>query len=596
MNRPSASHGPTSPAPSIAHDRARAEALDGHLHALAAPGWGGLSPITLALASLDWALHLATQPARASQLATQAWAAAADATRDAWTQARAPAEFSERPDDQRYQADAWRSGPAAWSARLHLAAERWWRDATQLRGMNAHHQDVVGVFARQWLDLLSPANAGLANPEVLERTLASGGANLQDGARHALDAWRVRQGLPPQAQPEHRFEPGHDVAVTPGRVVHRNALVELIQYAPATSRVHAEPVFIVPSWIMKYYILDLSPANSMVRWLVARGHTVFILSWRNPDEDDALLDMDDYLQLGVFDALAAIQRLVPRQAVHAVGYCLGGTLLAIAAAALARPGGVRGGAQLPALASVSLLAAETDFSEPGEMGVLIDESQVALLEDMMAERGYLTGRQMAGSFQFLHSRELVWSATLRELWMGEALRPNDLMAWNADTTRMPAAMHSQYLRRLYLHNELALSRYVVEGAPVSLRDLDVPVFLVGTEKDHVAPWRSVYKLHALCDAEITFVLTSGGHNAGIVSEPGHAGRHWWQATRRPNDAWIPPEAWQPRAEAHEGSWWTAWDAWLAQHGSGRMVAARSPRVVRGLPVAPGRYVMQRYLD
>jgi polyhydroxyalkanoate synthase len=596
MSRPPPAPAPTCPAPSADIGRAEAEALDGHLHAMAAPAWGGLSPITLALAGMDWALHLATQPTRAAQLATRAWTETLAATRDAWTQAHAPAELSERPDDQRYQAEAWRTWPAAWSARQHLAAERWWRDATRLRGMNAHHQDVVGVFARQWLDMLSPANAGLANPEVLARTLTTRGGNLQAGARHALDAWRVRQGLPALDAPAGRFEPGRDVALTPGRVVHRNALVELIQYTPTTDRVQAEPVFIVPSWIMKYYILDLSPTNSMVRWLVAQGHTVFILSWRNPDEGDALLDMDDYLQLGVFDALAAIHRLVPRQAVHAAGYCLGGTLLAIAAAALARPAGVQGGARLPALASVSLLAAETDFSEPGEMGVLIDESQVALLEDMMAERGYLTGRQMAGSFQFLHSRELVWSATLRELWMGEALRPNDLMAWNADTTRMPAAMHSQYLRRLYLHNELALSRYCVEGQPVSLRDLTAPVFMVGTEKDHVAPWRSVYKLHALCDTELTFVLTSGGHNAGIVSEPGHAGRHWLQATREPDDAWRAPEAWQAAAERHEGSWWTAWDRWLKQHGSRRTVAARPAQAVPGLPAAPGRYVMQRYLD
>jgi polyhydroxyalkanoate synthase len=347
---------------------------------------------------------------------------------------------------------------------------------------------------------------------------------------------------------------------------------------------------------MKYYILDLSPHDSMVRWLVGQGHTVFILSWRNPEASDALLDMDDYLWLGVFDALAAIGRRVPGQAVHAVGYCLGGTLLAIAAAALARDGAVAGADALPRLASMSLLAAETDFSEPGEMGVLIDESQVALLEDMMAERGYLSGRQMAGSFQFLHSRELVWSATLREIWMGEALRPNDLMAWNADTTRMPAAMHSQYLRRLYLHNELALSRYCVEGRPVSLRDLRLPIFLVGTEKDHVAPWRSVYKLHGLTDAEITFVLTSGGHNAGIVSEPGHAGRRWRQHTRRRGDPWLDPAEWTESAEQHAGSWWTAWDLWLRAQGQGGRVPARALRAREGLSAAPGHYVHQRCDD
>jgi polyhydroxyalkanoate synthase len=576
--------------------RSRAEALDSLLHAKAAELGGGLSPITLALAATDWALHLATQPAQTSRLVSEAWGMAAQAAWAAATQSHLPRDASERPDDQRFQADAWQVWPYSWLVRNYLDAERWWRDATQLRGMTAHHRDVVSVFARQWLDMLSPANAGLANPEVWARTQERHGDNLVEGWTHAFDDWRRSHGLVQMFDHGQRFEPGKDVAVTPGRVVHRNHLVELIQYSPTTAAVRAEPVFIVPSWIMKYYILDLSAHNSMVRWLVDQGHTVFILSWRNPDESDALLDMDDYLQLGVFDALAAIGQLVPGEAVHAVGYCLGGTLLAIAAAALARPERVAGAEVLPRLASLSFLAAETDFTEPGEMGVLIDESQVALLEDMMAERGYLTGRQMAASFQFLHSRELIWSATLRELWMGEPLRPNDLMAWNADTTRMPAAMHSQYLRRLYLHNELAESRYCVEGRPVSLSDVHQPMFLVGTEKDHVAPWRSVYKLHQLTDAEITFVLTSGGHNAGIVSEPGHAGRRWRDAVRRPGDPWLSAGEWEAAATPHEGSWWTAWDAWLHAKGSGREVPAHQRSVLDGLCDAPGTYVQQRYED
>jgi polyhydroxyalkanoate synthase len=583
-------------APPAEEARARAEALDGLLHAQAAELWGGLSPITLALAATDWALHLATQPAQTARLASEAVGMATHSAWAALTQSQLPREASERPDDQRFQADAWQAWPYSWIVRNYLDAERWWRDATQLRGMTAHHRDVVGMFARQWLDMLSPANAGLANPEVLARTVERRGDNLVEGWTHAFDDWRRHHGLTQLFDHGQRFEPGVDVAVSPGRVVHRNHLVELIQYSPSTPVVQAEPVFIVPSWIMKYYILDLSVHDSMVRWLVSRGHTVFILSWRNPDENDALLDMDDYLNLGVLDALAAIRRRVPGEAVHAVGYCLGGTLLAIAAAALARPGQVTGADTLPPLASLSFLAAETDFTEPGEMGVLIDESQVALLEDMMAERGYLTGRQMASSFQFLHSRELIWSATLRELWMGEPLRPNDLMAWNADTTRMPAAMHSQYLRRLYLHNDLAESRYCVEGRPVSLDDVHQPVFLVGTEKDHVAPWRSVYKLHQLTDAEVTFVLTSGGHNAGIVSEPGHAGRRWRERVRRPGDPWLSPQEWLSAATSHEGSWWTAWDAWLRSKGSGREVRARQLTARDGLCAAPGTYVHQRYDD
>jgi polyhydroxyalkanoate synthase len=302
------------------------------------------------------------------------------------------------------------------------------------------------------------------------------------------------------------------------------------------------------------------------------------------------------LQLGVFDALAAIGARVPGQAVHAAGYCLGGTLLAIAAAALARPAKVAGADALPPLASLSFLAAETDFTEPGEMGMLIDESQVALLEEMMAERGFLTGPQMASSFQFLHSRELIWSATLRELWMGEALRPNDLMAWNADVTRMPAAMHSQYLRRCYLRNELAEARYCVEGRPVSLDDVELPTFLVGTEKDHVAPWRSVYKLHRLTDTEITFVLCNGGHNAGIVSEPGHPGRRWREHTRSPGEPWMAPQDWETVATPHEGSWWTAWHAWLVAHGSGHSVPARRIDPADALAPAPGQYVLTRFDD
>jgi polyhydroxyalkanoate synthase len=576
--------------------RAHAEALDRLWHAQIAPWLAGLSPVSLALAAVDWGLHLATQPVQAARLGLDAWRLGTQAASDALTQARLPRDASERPDDWRFAADAWQRWPYPWIVRSYLAAERWWRDATELRGMTAHHRDVVGFFARQWLDLLSPANAGLANPEVWDRTVEQRGENLRLGAAIALDRWRLHHGLPPLVDHGQRFRPGHDVAVTPGEVVHRNHLVELIQYRPTTPRVHAEPLFIVPSWIMKYYILDLSPHNSMVRWLVGQGHTVFILSWRNPDEGDALLDMDDYLQLGVFDALAAIGRRLPGQRVHAAGYCLGGTLLAIAAAALARPGRVAGADALPELASLSFLAAETDFTEPGEMGVLIDESQVALLEDMMAERGFLTGHQMAGSFQFLHSRELIWSATLREVWMGERLRPNDLMAWNADTTRMPAAMHSQYLRRLYLHNELAEARYGVEGRPVSLNDVTLPVFLVGTEKDHVAPWRSVYKLHRLTDAEVSFVLASGGHNAGIVSEPGHPHRRWRQRTRPRGGAWLAPQEWEAMADAHEGSWWTAWDGWLRAHGSGRDVPAARRPAADALGPAPGTYVHVRHDD
>ena len=250
--------------------------------------------------------------------------------------------------------------------------------------------------------------------------------------------------------------------------------------------------------------------------------------------------------------------------------------------------------QLPELASVSLLAAEVDFKEPGEMGVLIDEEQVAQLEDLMAERGFLSGGQMGGSFAFLHSRDLVWAQRQRSLWMGEPNQPNDLMAWNADATRMPAVMHSEYLRRCYLHNEIAESRFPVEGRPVSIGDIRQPMFVVGTEKDHVSPWPSVYKIHQLTSAEITFVLTSGGHNAGIVSEPGHPRRHHALQTRAANGPWVDPEAWRRSATRVEGSWWTAWHAWLVAHGKSRKLKAKP--LTQGLCDAPGSYVHICYRD
>jgi polyhydroxyalkanoate synthase len=565
--------------------------FDRSVHAAVAHLSGGLSPISLSLAWADWAQHLMSQPGQALRLAAQAQAGAAE-----WLGECLSGHCSSNgaASDPRFAAPEWRQPPWAGWVHAHQQAERWWTDATALQGLTRHHSEVVRAFARQYLDTLSPSSLPF-NPEVQKATRERLGANLIDGLHNALDDWREQQGLAPLTPPEHTFLPGADVALTPGAVVYRNRLVELIQYAPATDTVQAEPVFIVPSWIMKYYILDLSPHNSLVRWMVSQGHTVFTLSWHNPTEADADVGLNDYLQWGIFDSLAAIHRLVPDQKVHACGYCLGGTLLAMAAAALARPQQVAGAAEMAPLASVSLLAAETDFTEPGELGIFIDESQVALLEAMMAERGFLTGRQMAGSFQFLHSRDLVWSTRMREYLLGQRSAPSDLMAWNADVTRMPARMHSEYLRRFYLANELAEGRYQVEHRPISLSDIRVPMFAVGTEKDHVSPWPSVYKLHRLTETELTFVLTSGGHNAGIVSEPGHAGRRYAQLRTAATDPWLAPDEWQAAAPSFEGSWWTAWDAWLKERSSG-VVAARPVNPVAVLEPAPGRYVLERYRD
>ena len=439
------------------------------------------------------------------------------------------------------------------------------------------------------LDTVAPANFPWSNPEVIAASLREGGLNFARGAMYALDdLQRQIAGRPPAGAED--FAVGRNLAVTPGKVVLRNRLMELIQYAPATERVCTEPILIIPAWIMKYYILDLSPENSLVRWLVGRGHTVFVVSWKNPGGEDRSLGMEDYHQLGFRAVLAAVNAIVPGAKVHAVGYCLGGTLLAIAAAAMGRDGEER-------LSGVTLFAAQTDFTEAGELTLFIDEDQVRFLEQIMAERGYLDARQMAGTLQRLRSNDLSWAAMVRGYLLGERTPMIDLMAWNADATRMPARMHSEYLRRLFLNNDLAEGRFEVGGRPVSLRDIRVPVFAVSTITDHVAPWRSVYKIQMLTDADVTFVLSNGGHNAGIVNPPGHPHRHHQIATHRENEPYVDPDAWQARATKMDGSWWPCWGDWLTRHSGEMAVAPPSmgapERGYKPLCDAPGTYVLER---
>ncbi len=547
----------------------------------------GLSPESLWLAWADWVLHLAGAPGKRTELALQLAQALSTLAAAGYSEALAGAGVGTQMPDPRFAAAAWQHQPYRHWAQTFLMWQEWWRHATHdVPGTEPHHEAVVSFVARQCLDLLAPSNQLGSNPEVLEATLQQSGVNLWRGGLHFLQDLQHKVGkLPPEGS--EAYGVGRQVACTPGKVVMRNPLVELIQYSPTTPSVYAEPVLLVSAWIMKFYILDLSPHNSLVRWLLAQGHTVFCMSWRNVTAEDRDLAFDDYRSRGLMAAIDAIGQILPDRRIHALGYCLGGTLLAIAAAAMARTADER-------LASVTLLAAQTDFTEPGELQLFIDHAQVHMLDSMMWKRGYLTPEQMSGAFQLLQSNDLIWSRMVHQYMLGERAPLSDLMAWNADTTRMPQRMHSEYLHHLFLNNELAAGRLLVKGQPVALQNIRVPIFVVGTERDHVAPWRSVYKIHYLTDTEISFALTSGGHNVGIVNPPDHHQQHYRLAVKEACDTCLSADEWRAAAPLHAGSWWPAWQHWLVLHSSAERVPppAMGAKGKRLLGDAPGRYVLQ----
>ena len=539
---------------------------------------GYLSPGALGVAWFDWACHLMLSPDKQHELFTQGLT-----NLQRWfTYASTGGADPVRPleQDKRFADAAWQAWPWHQLSQAFLLNQQWWHRATAgVRGVSPHHSDVVTFVARQLLDCVAPSNFVATNPVVQRATLESGGMNLLNGSmRAARDA---REALTGQTRPP-SFRPGREVAVTPGRVVMKNELIELLRYDPVTPNVYEVPLLIVPAWIMKYYILDLSPHNSLVRHLVERGHTDYRVAWKHPQAEDRELSMDDYRRLGVMAAIDTITEQTGASQINAAGYCLGGSLLAIAAATMARDHDRR-------LASMSLLAAQVDFTEPGELSLFIDDSQVSFLEASMWQQGYLDTRQMAGAFQLLRSNDLIWSRRLRHYLLDIPDRETDLMSWNADATRMPYRMHADYLHRLFLRNSLASSRYLVGGRPVALTDITAPIFAIGTLTDHVAPWRSVYKIIPLSDTEVTFLLTSGGHNAGVVAPPGSARRTYQIGVHAHADPYVDPDTWQARTAQMEGSWWPAWEGWLARRAG---QAVPPPPDLPDRPPAPGAYVLQ----
>lgn len=581
-------HGPNQHGPDQRAQHAH-EHLDRSARAAVARATGGISPHAFIEAWSDWALHLSRAPGRQLELMEHAQRNALRLIAHALKvppQAAPP--FAPKSYDHRFEHAGWQSAPFEPWMQGFLAVQDWWDHATDdMRGLRPDDAHRTRFMMRQILDMVSPSNFPALNPEIVEETVRTQGANLAEGAGHFVHDYIKALGQIRDPAPE-GYEIGKGLACTPGKVVFRNDLVELIQYAPRTEAVQAEPILIVPAWIMKYYILDLSPQNSMVRFLLDHGFTVFMISWVNPTADQAELALEDYRKRGVMAALDAVCAIVPNQSVHSVGYCLGGTMLAIAAATMARERDAR-------LASVTLMAAQVDFVEAGELLLFLDESQIAFLEDLMWEQGYLDRPQMSRAFAAMRAEDLIYTRAVRRYYLGKDDVPSDLGVWLSDTTRMPARMHSQYLRGLFLENRLTAGRFAVEGEVIALRDISVPMFVVGTEADHIAPWKSVYKTKLFTDCDLTFVLTSGGHNSGILAAQSHAKSHFRMSFRPEGALYVGPDAWVSRHPPEPGSWWPQWARWLADSSGGQTAVPPMGAPDKGfapLSDAPGSYVHQ----
>jgi len=481
----------------------------------------------------------------------------------------------------------------AWSEQLpfdlikqsYLLTSRYFLNLAAAAELDPPQQRKLDFLARQFVDALSPTNFVASNPEVLRATLESKGANLLRGMQNLARDLKAGKGrLRISMVDESRFEIGKNIATAPGKVVYENDLMQLIQYSPSTDKVYEAPLVIFPPWINKFYILDLAPHNSFIRWAVSKGYTVFVVSWVNPDSRLAHKTFEDYLNHGIFDALEAIEAATGEREVNAIGYCIGGTLLACALSQMAQTGDQR-------IRSATFFTTQVDFSEAGDLTVFTDEYQIRSLERTMKKRGYLDASEMATTFNMLRANDLIWSFVVNNYLLGRAPAAFDLLYWNNDSTRMPLAMHSFYLRQMYLHNRLATPGGItLNGYPVDLHQVRIPIFLQSSQEDHIAPYPSVYKATRLYSGPITFMLAGSGHIAGVINPP-QANKYYYCTNR---DIPADVEEWIESSERHEGSWWPYWHQWLYRR-SGRKVAARIPGSgnLPAIEDAPGRYVSMK---
>ena len=491
------------------------------------------------------------------------------------------------PADRRFKDAAWKDNEVFdFIKQSYLLSARFVQDVvTKVDDLDPKTAQKVDFYSRQFVDAMSPSNFLLTNPEVLRKTAETGGENLLKGLSNLLtDLERGKGQLRIKMTDTDAFKVGENISVSPGKVVYQNALMQLIQYDPATAKVLKRPLLIGPPWINKFYILDLRPKNSFVRWAVSQGHTVFVISWVNPDEKLSEMGFDDYMKLGYLAALDAIEQATGEREVNAIGYCLGGTLLASTLAYMAARGDDR-------IKTATFFVTMMDFTEAGELGVFIDEEQLQALEAKMNQRGYLEGSEMATTFNMLRANDRIWSFVVNNYLLGNEPFPFDLLYWNSDSTRMPAAMHSFYLRKMYQENLLAVPNGIsLDNVPIDLGKIKVPAYFLSTREDHIAPWKSTYRGTQLLGGDKRFVLAASGHIAGVVNPPeGGKYSHWINPD-------LPPDAdgWVAGATEIAGSWWPDWQRWILAHGD-KQVRARKPGdgALKVIEAAPGSYVQVR---
>ncbi len=489
--------------------------------------------------------------------------------------------------DRRFKDPAWSEDLLFdYLKQSYLLTARWLQSlANQTDGLDRNSKDKVEFYTRQFVSAMAPTNFALTNPQVLKRIRETGGVNLIEGVeRLVTDLEKGKGRLQISMTDETAFEVGKNVATTPGKVMFQNDLMQLIQYAPSTDTVHRRPMLFVPPWINKFYIMDLQPRNSLIKWTVDQGHTLFVISWVNPRKDLAHKTFTDYMLEGPLAALDAIEQATGEKQINILGFCIGGILTMATLAYLKAKG-------IDRIKSATTLATMIDLDDVGEAAVFIDDDQLRNIETYVAEKGYLEGHHMADMFSMMRENDLIWSFVVNNYLMGRDPMPFDMLYWNADSTRLPAAMLLHYLRHFYMQNGLKKPGAItLDGVPIDLGKVTVPSYIVATKDDHISPWRSVYPSTQLLGGKVRFILGASGHIAGIINPPGRVKYGYWTGEAAPAE----PDAWLAHADWHEGSWWPDWGRWLARR-AGKRVPARDPGDGQLAPIedAPGSYVRVR---